>query len=264
MEPRVNYTVVGAFVIFLTAMLIIGVLWFSAHQQQQHQIYAVYMNEAVSGLSIQAPVKFSGVDVGYVKDIRLNHKDPRKVLLLLAINEGTPINQSTTATLMSQGITGVTYVGLKATAEHAPPLLIQPGKKYPVIRSTPSLLVQLDAALREASTDIHKITDLAEQLFSKDNLAAIHNTLANIETVTKAFALGSPDIKSTFKDAAATMKASSSAAQTISQQTLPGAAEIFSRMNDVLHSLEQLTNTVKNNPSVLIRGKVPPQPGPGE
>src|SRR5262245_37042478 len=129
MEPRVNYVIVGLFVVVLTTLLVAALIWFTAAQHKPHQIYLVYMNEPATGLSIDAPVKFNGVDVGTVKDIRLNYSNPKQVCLELSIETGTPINQSTMATLMVQGITGVTYVGLSASAVHAPPLEIKPGEK---------------------------------------------------------------------------------------------------------------------------------------
>ena len=54
--------------------------------------------------------------------------------LILSIEEGTPITTSTSATLISQGITGVTYVGLSAGSAD-----LTPFKKC---RANPTLLFQ--------------------------------------------------------------------------------------------------------------------------
>ncbi len=45
--------------------------------------------------------------------LNLSQEDPRRVEMLLNIEEGTPITVSTAATLISQGITGNTYVGFQ-------------------------------------------------------------------------------------------------------------------------------------------------------
>jgi hypothetical protein len=53
MEARVNYAVVGAFVLALGAALIGGILWLSGGgaTRKAYDTYVTYMDESVSGLS---------------------------------------------------------------------------------------------------------------------------------------------------------------------------------------------------------------------
>lgn len=264
MEPKVNYIVVGSFVVFLTAVLVIAIIWLSAKQGTTHETYMVYMNEPVSGLSLQAPVKFNGVDVGYVSDINLNPDNPQQVRLLLSIDEGAPINQSTTATLMAQGVTGITYVGLKAEAAKAPPLKILPGNKYPVIPSTPSLLVQLSTVLTSLATTTQDLQQVLRGVFNSENQHAIHDSLQNISKITESFANNSEQITGAINHASQTLEQSQSVMKTISQQMLPGISQMVNQVNSVLGNMRQLTNSVKSNPSALIRGQTPEPKGPGE
>jgi phospholipid/cholesterol/gamma-HCH transport system substrate-binding protein len=58
MESNVNYTLVGAFIIGLTIAMIVIALWLSVGLTgKQYNFYLAYMNESVSGLSANAPVK---------------------------------------------------------------------------------------------------------------------------------------------------------------------------------------------------------------
>src|SRR5690606_19698287 len=107
----------------------------------------------------------NGVKVGYVDSIRLNPQDPQQVVLKLKIRRGTPITTSTIATLVSEGITGIDYVGLKALTSQAPPLKAKPGEKYPVIPSEPSLLVKLSTALEDVTKTIKGLTDSVGKVF---------------------------------------------------------------------------------------------------
>jgi phospholipid/cholesterol/gamma-HCH transport system substrate-binding protein len=264
MEPKVNYVIVGLFVVVLTTVLVIGIIWLSASQRTERDIFMVYMNEPVSGLSVQAPVKFNGVDVGNVADIQLNPDNPQQVQLLLSIDKGTPINQSTTATLMSQGITGITYVGLKAEAAKAPPIKILPGDEYPIIRSTPSLLVQISTVLSGLADTAKEIKGVLENTFNSENQKALHDSLQNISKITQTFSEHSQQITAAFDSAAQTLRQSQGAVQSLSQQTLPGINQMVNQINDVLRNMRQLSNTLKNNPSVLIRGQTPAPKGPGE
>jgi len=85
LESKANYTVVGIAVLLLTAALLSTALWLSVgFDQKKYTIYAVYLNEAASGLSHDSVVRYNGVKVGYVKSIDLNVSDPQQVILLLA------------------------------------------------------------------------------------------------------------------------------------------------------------------------------------
>lgn len=183
MEPKVNYMVVGLFVVVLTTALVAGLIWFTAAEHKPHRTYLVYMNEAATGLAIAATVKFNGVDVGYVKDIRLNPANPQQVILELSIETDAPINQSTTATLMMQGITGVSYVGLSAKAAFASPIAIKPGEHYPEIPYTPSLLVQLNNVLSDIGAGMKGLREAFEGLLNEKNRKNIAKSLGKYRAI---------------------------------------------------------------------------------
>ena len=80
MEPKVNYTLVGLFIAFLSAAMLVGVLWLSRTDYRGvYERYYTYMDESVSGLSIDSYVKYRGVDVGRVKEIALHPESPDQV-----------------------------------------------------------------------------------------------------------------------------------------------------------------------------------------
>ncbi|MDE2089916.1 MAG: MCE family protein, partial [Gammaproteobacteria bacterium] len=114
METKVNYAVVGLFVLVLGAALIGIVLWLSAgnFNRQAYVTYYAYMQESVSGLNVNAPVKYHGVDVGRVRRIMLDPHDPARVRLVLDVVRGTPVKTDTVAMLAAQGLTGIAYVEL--------------------------------------------------------------------------------------------------------------------------------------------------------
>ena len=49
-----------------------------------------------------------------------------------------------------------------------------------------------------------------------------------------------------------------------SQQTIPPAISLLNRLNAIAANLEKVSNQLRQNPSVIIRGTTPPKPGPGE
>jgi phospholipid/cholesterol/gamma-HCH transport system substrate-binding protein len=102
MEDKVNLAVVGAFVLILGTALIGAVLWLSSGQPygSLNDIYHVYMRESVSGLNLNAPVRYRGVEVGRVRRIALAPGNVEQVQLTLAIASGTPVRTSTGPSLM--------------------------------------------------------------------------------------------------------------------------------------------------------------------
>ncbi len=195
MDTKVNYTVVGLFVILLIAALVVLFLWLTSFKHREvYDTYVVYMHEEVSGLNVQSPVRYNGVKVGYVQSIRLNNNDPQQVVLVLKIKQGTPITTSTIATLMSEGITGMDYVGLKALTSQAPALTAKPGEKFPIIPSEPSLLLKLSTTLQQVTKTIQDLSDNIGKVFDEQNQRSIRASLTNIAKVTQTLANNSKNI----------------------------------------------------------------------
>src|SRR6185369_14184257 len=138
-ETKVHYPLVGLFVLVHSTVLIGIVLWLASGGafRQKYDTYLAIEDESVAGLSLNAPVKYNGVDVGKVREIRLDTDNPERVRLLFAIERGTPIKEDTVAVLKIQGLTGIAYVELSGGARESPPLRASAQSPYPVIRTKP-------------------------------------------------------------------------------------------------------------------------------
>ncbi|MGO8754305.1 MAG: MlaD family protein, partial [Gallionellaceae bacterium] len=122
MEEKVNFAVVGAFVLVLSAVLIGGVLWFGSGESYRkiYDVYQTYMKESVSGLNLNAPVRYRGVEVGRVQKIALAPENVEQVQLTLNIERGTPVKVDTVAVLQTQGLTGLAFVELTGGNRNSP------------------------------------------------------------------------------------------------------------------------------------------------
>ncbi|KTC80089.1 MlaD family protein [Legionella cherrii] len=300
MESKTNYTIVGIFVLILLVGLVSSMLWLSVgFNQKKYTTYTVFMHEAASGLTKDAPVKFNGVQVGYVKEIKLNQSDPRQVEILLDIEEDTPITTSTYATLNSQGITGVTYIGLSASTSDLTPILKMPGEPFPVIPSKPSVFNQLDSILKKVSEDIGVVSSEAQRIFNEENAKHINHILTNIDHFSKnlerngknlnvfmdnlakasrdlphildelkvgisKFDTMAESLSNAGNSVSKTMGSGRNTLDKISQEALPPAVILLRRLNAISANLEKVSSEMRQNPAVVIRGSKPPQPGPGE
>ncbi len=304
MDAKTNYTLVGLAVIVLATALIAACLWLSVgFGQKKYSVYAVYIHEAVSGLSEQSPVKFNGVQVGNVFKIKLSHNDPQEVMLLLNIEEGTPITTSTSATLISQGITGTSFVGLAASSSDLTPLKKIPNQPYPIIPTKPSLFHQLDAVVKDISENINNVSVHLKEIFDDENTLLLKKSLISIESFTKTIAQNSAVIDSSLHNSDVLLKNMASVSKDlpgvirdlkfsmnkltkqigtagdnvteameagketftkVSQQALPSAISLLNHLNAIAANLENVSTQLRQNPSVLIRGTTTPKPGPGE
>jgi phospholipid/cholesterol/gamma-HCH transport system substrate-binding protein len=272
METKVNYSLVGAFVIVLLTTAVLGIIWLSSGLSLKKYItYAIYMQESVSGLSTDSVVEYNGVEVGKVKSIKLSTKDPQRVKVLLSITDTTPITQGTVATLTTRGLTGLVFIALKDKGIDQRPLVILKGQHYPVIKTTPSIFVRLDSVLTQFSINFREISASFHALLDKENLASIKTSLKNIQTITESLAINSKKLEMILRNTANAsakfqplMQSGIGAAQVLEVDTLPAATRMFSNFDDVADSLAELSLEMKQNPSILIRGVERNNLGPGE
>lgn len=208
MEARVNFTLVGLFVVVFGSALIAGVLWLSSgrHYGQQYDVYRTYMSESVGGLNLNAPVRYHGVEVGFVRAIELAPGDVERVQLTLAVLRGTPIKRDTVAILETQGLTGIVYVDLVGGHNDSAPLGPGPGEHFPVIRSGPSLYARLDTAATTLLASVSRTSDSLNALLNEDNQRAVARLLADLQVVARTLAARASTIDTALADTSRTMK----------------------------------------------------------
>ncbi len=151
-----------AAVIVVGALLALG--WYIA-DTTGHRVYQITTADTVSGLVVDAPVEFHGVDVGKVKRVELT--GPRSVSILLGIRDSAPVTAATVATITSRGLatrgfTGYVYVSLEDVGEDQRPIVTAKGADYPVIPTAPSRMVNLDMAIDEVNRNVERLSHVLE------------------------------------------------------------------------------------------------------
>jgi phospholipid/cholesterol/gamma-HCH transport system substrate-binding protein len=238
----VNYTVVGVFVIALGAALIAGVLWLAAGGawRQKLDFYLTMMEESVAGLSINAPVKFNGVNVGQVRTIRLDPANPERVILTLAIQRGTPITVDTLAVLKTQGLTGISSIELAGGARGSAPLLPKAEGEWPVIPSKPSLSARLEDVVTTVLAKVERTSAALDGMLSDENRASVTSSLSDIATLTETLAGRAPAIDAAISQAAQTLQHTKRVAAMMATDLGPVIARV-GRGADALEKMGQDT-----------------------
>lgn len=210
-----NYALVGVFVLVLSTVLIGIVLWLASGGafQKKYDLYLAIVDESVAGLNLNAPVKYNGVDVGKVRQIHLDPDNPERVILLFAIERGTPIKVDTVAVLKTQGLTGIAYVELSGGARDAPPLRATAGSEYPVIRTKPSLSARLENVLTNVLAKLDSTSNNINAILSDENQAAFKSALADIAATARTIAARKDTLDAGIASAARTFQNASRATE---------------------------------------------------
>jgi phospholipid/cholesterol/gamma-HCH transport system substrate-binding protein len=188
---------VGLFVSIAIASFVFFVIWLTGRTgQEEMKRYSLMFDKDISGLSVGGPVKYMGMNIGAVMEMRLEHKNGMpleqdngvRIRVDIEILESTPINQGTYASLALQGITGVAVVNLLSDPGSHAALEKREGDKYPVI---PVRIVGFSALMASAPEIMGKMNDLLTQagkILGEENQASIAGLLNNIEEITLSLA----------------------------------------------------------------------------
>jgi len=297
MISKSSYALVGVFVLVLSAVFVWGVLWISSGgPPQNYDRYLVYMTDSVSGLNVDAPLKFRGVDVGKVERITIDANNPERIRLQLQVRQGTPINVDTVATLEYQGMTGIASVNLSGGRIDSPPLGRTEGEDYPVITARSSIFSNLDLTLSELLNNLIQTSASLNALLNDENRANVSRAIANITGLTDKFVDQSRQLDTIIENLATTLENTRTAsvgfpelilqfshsaeaitrmadqiggmsenlAADLSTTTLPEVAAMVSELRLASENLRRMSEALAEDPSILLYGRPELKPGPGE
>ncbi|MGH8214544.1 MAG: MlaD family protein [Rhodanobacteraceae bacterium] len=245
METRAHHVLIGAFTLVVVVLAVLFALWLGKTSlSKQHHYYDIVFTEAVTGLSTGSPVQYNGIQVGQVSQLKLDPKDPRKVLARIQVAADTPIKADTRAKLGLLGLTGVAFIQLSGGAPDSALLMPTPDNPVPEIKSENSALSQLLASGSDVVTNLNGILDRLGQVVSQRNVDRITSTLKNIDETTSTLAAERDDLRKLIHEA--------SEASVQLNQTLAGANKLvhgpalqtLERAQSAMTSLQQTTKTL--------------------
>ncbi|WP_281983427.1 MCE family protein [Thalassorhabdomicrobium marinisediminis] len=192
METKANYILIGAFTLAGVVGIVAMLLWFARIELDRQFDYYDVRFTSVSGLSEASDVRFSGLPVGQVVDVRLAPVRDGTILVRVEVDSATPVRTDSVATIEAQGVTGVSFVQIGPGTPEAAQL--EPTEEMPVpeIEAGRSIIQSLseDApALIEETLQIAR--DLGEVLGS--NQGRIERILRNVEDASATFATALED-----------------------------------------------------------------------
>jgi phospholipid/cholesterol/gamma-HCH transport system substrate-binding protein len=182
METKANYVLIGLFTLAAIAAGLGFFLWLAKVQIDRTYTQYDVVFDQVSGLGQASAVTFNGVSVGKVLTIALDHADPSKVRVRIEVSASTPVREGTQATLASQGVTGVSYVGLTGGGDaDAKFLPIDPDTEVAEIPSTNTAVQSLLASAPDILDKTTSVLNGIERFATKDNADHVASIIANLD-----------------------------------------------------------------------------------
>ena len=244
MEREANYAAVGAFVLVVALAAALFVYWYSGtrvHRKYDH--YEIYFNGSVSGLEQGAAVRYLGVRVGRVVEMRIDPRDAGRVEVIAAIDSTTPISPRTLAELDLQGVTGLLYIDLQQTARPAAPSVAS--LKYPVIRAAPSQFDVFMAQLPRLSAAAGGVIERLNRVLSDRNIDDVSRSLDNLSQASSSLPETVRSVNALLvqlRSATAELGATAKSAQNVMDTAGPEIVTTVRRLQTVADNLSQATN----------------------
>ncbi|MBS0126709.1 MlaD family protein [Thetidibacter halocola] len=202
METRANFVLVGAFAIAGFLGLMGFFLWFANVELDRQFAYYDVDFETVSGLSNASDVRFAGLPVGQVVDVRLSPENDGRVRVRVEIEAGVPVRTDSVATIEAQGVTGVSFVGISAGTPDAP-LATDAGDDVPRIEAGQSVLQSLSQDAPQILSETLEVVRQVREMVGPENQTRVEAILQNVERSSASFeeALGDfADVTGTVSD----------------------------------------------------------------
>ncbi len=206
MYSKVNYTIVGIFVLMFGAGLIWFAFWLAKYGiHREYDTYKLYMSESVAGLSKDSVVKLRGVDIGRVSEIRIDPKNIEHVEVFLKIKRGIPIKIDMTAHTNMLGITGLLSIEIDGGNNASENL--KPTDEYiPIIHTSPSWFNKTKDGLGGLTEDLIVISAKLRKLLTDKNVETVGKILDNSEVLTAKASTSLDNINGTLEEYRASIK----------------------------------------------------------
>ena len=181
MERDARYAAVSAFALAAIAAAFAFVWWYSGQgDRRSYEPYEIYFDGSVSGLSQGSPVRYLGVDVGRVRNLSVDRRDPGRVKVTVEVDSKAPLSGATRARLGLLGLTGLLFIDLQVDPQASASRELAQGERFPVIQSRKGDIEAFLERLPDLVGRVGAVMTRIERLLADENLQAVSESLANV------------------------------------------------------------------------------------
>jgi phospholipid/cholesterol/gamma-HCH transport system substrate-binding protein len=237
--------------------------------------YDIVFADPVRGLTEGGEVRFNGIKVGEVRELRIDPENTTRVIARVRVASEVPVKTDSLAQLEPIGLTGVTLIQLSAGSEDAARLRPQFGAGVPRITGRGS---QIDILVERSEDIVMRASEAmaaVRDLLTDENIARVSRLISNLETVSARLAdrrsviVRSGEAATAMTDAANEIASLArqtqadlvaldeavteirDAAAVASGETLPELALAAEEIRRASAAVGRVANNLEENPSVL-------------
>lgn len=180
MERNVRYISIGVVFFAILIGLVFFVLWLGRFDfnSSADNTYYIYTQDEVSNIGVNTPVKFKGIGVGRVSDVRFEDYKMGTVRISLILDAELEVREDSYLSVGSGGLAGANYLALHQGQSTKPNI-------------TKVLDLQkggFDILLQKVENIGDRTADLMTNLTNENNLKNLNEILANLSKISKDIA----------------------------------------------------------------------------
>jgi phospholipid/cholesterol/gamma-HCH transport system substrate-binding protein len=190
MESKANYTLIGAAVLLLFVAAAGFAVWISRVQfDAEFAVYDVVFPGTIRGLDRGGEVRFNGIKVGEVTNLRFDADNPKQVVARIRVDANAPVKVDSVAQLEQVGLTGVALIQISGGGDNSPLLKSQARLNYvPRLLARQSQLDVLFESGESIATNAARALNNLNGVLNAENAERVSAILTNIELVSAQLA----------------------------------------------------------------------------
>jgi phospholipid/cholesterol/gamma-HCH transport system substrate-binding protein len=299
MENRAHALAAGLFVLALGLAAALALWWLGGQKAEQYSYYLIETRRDVTGLNVQAQVRYRGIRAGKVESIDPDAKDRRLILVRISLDRRYPVTPKSVARMGHQGLTGLAYIQIEDDGS-SDQLLAGKGDDLPRIGMKPSLLetlsdkggdiatqlsevaTRVSALMNEKNTqnlsrtienvaaasdgfrEMPQVMAAMREMLSDTNLRRLNSLLAHMEKAAGEAAPLTAEVREMVKSMTALSKRLDQVAGQTGAETAPRVNALLRDLDTGTRQLSRILEMLDDSPQALIFGRGPATPGPGE
>lgn len=222
----------GIFVFVAVALLLIllSLVIGSKFLEKRDIYYIAYKDVSVSGLDIGSAVKYHGIRVGRIEELKVDTEDITRVIVKISVKEKTPIKSDVKAVISAVGITGLKLIELVGGTTEAETL-----KPNSFIESGPSVFEEITGKAEIISEKLEIVLNNLAEITKEANQRKVEKILTNINI-----------LLSENREPITNTLSNLDSISFYAIQFTKSASEAVEKLNTILHS-EELQNLLANS-----------------
>jgi phospholipid/cholesterol/gamma-HCH transport system substrate-binding protein len=184
MENKSHALIAGIFTILLSVAAAVAI-WWLGQTDESSTIYVLETRRNVTGLNIEAQVRYRGIRAGKVEAIEPDEANPRVILVRVSVDDRFKLTKSSTAQLGYQGVTGLAYVQIEDDGSSVE-LLEEKDGEPARIALKPTLFDMLDDKAGDIVNQISLVSLRLGKLLDDKNVGNLSRTLENVAVASES------------------------------------------------------------------------------